>query len=166
MCSPDPATMMMALSIASTVAGTITQSNAVDSQNASNATQAKNLKTTQAQNFNQINLERQQASDQAGQKISENNNSQREAQATTIARAGPSGLSVDNLLANMGSKGAGYNESVNENLDRTNMALDNQLENVNNQTASSMNQLKTPNQVDYLGSALKIGTAYQTYKAS
>jgi len=162
----EPTTIMLAISAASAVAGIVTQQDAVSSQNKSNDTQTKNLQTAQAQNFNQINLERQQASDQAGQKINENNNSQREAQATTIARAGPSGLSVDNLLANMGSKGAGYNESVNENLDRTNMALDNQLENVNNQTASSMNQLKTPNQVDYLGSALKIGTAYQDYKKS
>lgn len=161
----EPTTMMM-LSIASTAAGVMTQQNAADSQAASNAQQAANLRTAQAQNYNQINLERQQSSDAAGQKIGANNMAQREAQATAIARAGPSGLSVDNLLANMGAKGAAYNQSVNENLDRTNMQLDNQLQNVNNQTASAFNAMKTPDPVDYLGSALKIGTAYQTYKAS
>lgn len=161
----EPTTMLM-LSIASTAAGVMGQQNAANSQAESNARQAQNLLLARAQNANQVNLERQQSSDASGQKINANNMAQREAQSTAIARAGPSGLSVDALIADMGRKGATYNQSVNENLDRTNMQLDNQLQNVNNQTSSAFNAMKTPDPVDYLGSALKIGTAYQTYKAS
>lgn len=162
----EPTSIMLAISAVSAVSGVINQQNAADSQVASNQRQAQNLRNAQVQNYNQVNLSRQQSSDAAGQKIGANNMAQREAQATAIARAGPSGLSVDALLASMGAKGATYNQSVNENLDRTNLQLDNQLENVNNQTASAFNAMKTPDPVDYLGAGLKIGSAYQTYKAS
>ena len=45
-----------------------------------------------------------------------------------------------------------------------NQALDNQQVNVNRNAASEINGLKTPQQPDYLGAALKIGnTAYGAY---
>ena len=160
MCDP-----MTALAIGSAVTGLIAQQSASDSQQASNRVQTANALTARSQNANQVGLARQQASDQASQKLNANNMSMREAQANVVARAGPSGLSVDNLLANLGNKGATYNQSVNENLDRTNMALDNQLQNVNNSATSTINGLKTPAPVDYLGAALKIGTAGYAYNA-
>lgn len=159
MCEPTTLTMMY-ISMASAAAGVVGQMQQANAQEASNAAQAKNLMESRVQNANQINLERVQAGDAAGQKLNANNMAMREAQATTIARAGPSGLSVDALLADMGRKGATYNESVTANLDRTNLQLDNQLANVNNQTTSGFNQLKTPAAPDYLGAALKIGNAY------
>lgn len=151
------------LAISSAVVGVMGQQAAADSQSASNQRQYEAALKARAQNANQVGLERQQSSDAAGQKINDNNIAQREAQAAVVARAGPSGLSVDNLLANLGTRGANYNQSVNENLDRTNMALDNQLQNVNNSAESTINGLKTPNPVDYLGAALKIGTAGYEY---
>jgi len=154
------------LSAASGIAGVIGQQQAASSMAASNSAQYNNALLARAQNANQINLERVQAGDAAGQKLNANNMAMREAQSSVVARAGPSGLSVDALLADMGRKGAGYNESVTSNLDRTNMALDNQLQNVNNQAASTINNLKTPAPVDYLGAALKIGEGYQKYKAN
>ena len=158
----DPVSRMTA---ASAVMGLMGQQNAADSQSQSNQRQADNLLLPRGQNANQINLERSQASDAAGQKLNANNLSLREAQATTVARAGPSGLSVDALLADMGRKGATYDQSVNANLDRTNLALDSQLTNLNSQTSSGFNQMKTAAPVDYLGTALRIGadgyTAYQ-----
>lgn len=143
-----------------------TQQNAADAQEQTNNTNAANMLTSRSQNANQINLGRGQANDAAGQKIAANNQAMREAQAATIARAGPSGLSVDAILSDMGRKGATYNQSVNENLDRTNMQLDNQLANVNSQTATGFNQMKTPAPVDYLGQGLRIGSAYTTYDAA
>jgi hypothetical protein len=151
-------------SAAAAGAGVMQQQQAANSTNASNQTQYANALLARAQNANQVNLGRQQAGDQAGQKQQENNLAQREAQATQVARAGPSGLSVDALLADLGRKGATYNQSVNANLDKTNMAFDNQLENVNNQASTTINSLKTPAPVDYLGAALKIGEGYQTYQ--
>jgi hypothetical protein len=151
-------TVMMAISTISQVSQ---QQQQADSQNASNAQQRQYILQSQADNSNQVNLARLQSSDAAAQKINANNMSQREAQATAIARAGPSGLSVDALLADMGRKGATYNQSVNENLERTGLQLDEQQRGVNNNAYSQMNSLKTPAPVDYLGAALKIGTSYQ-----
>lgn len=164
MCDP-----MTALAVTSAVAGVVGQQQAAASQSASNANQYKNALEARTQNANQVNLERMQSSDAAGQKLNANSIAMREAQSSVVARAGPSGLSVDALLANLGTRGANYNQSVTENLDRTNMALDNQLQNVNNQAASTINNLKTPAPVDYLGAALKIGTAgydHQTKQAA
>jgi hypothetical protein len=155
---------MLAISAASAAASVKAQQDAADSTNASNQTQYSNALLARAQNANQVTLGRDQARDQAGQKQQENNLAQREAQATQVARAGPSGLSVDALLADIGRKGGTYNQSVNANLDKTNMAFDNQLENVNNQASTTINSLKTPAPVDYLGAALKIGESYQTYQ--
>lgn len=160
------AAALSGLSAASGVAGVIGQQQAASSMAASNQNQYNNAMLARTQNANQINLERMQSSDAAGQKLNANSLALREAQSSVVARAGPSGLSVDALLADMGRKGATYDQSVTSNLDRTNMALDNQLQNVNNQAASTINNLKTPAPVDYLGAALKIGEGYQKYKAN
>lgn len=157
-------TWMMAASAASATAGVVAQKQAADAQTAANMRQAENSRIAQAENANQVNLARGQQTDAASQKINANNLALREAQATTVARAGPTGLSLDALLADMGNKGATYNESVNQNLQSTNMALDNQLVNVNRTAANEVNSLKAPTSPDYLGAALRIGGAYQTYK--
>ena len=160
MCPP----VMMAITAISAAASLKAQQDAADSQTQSNNTQYASALEARAQNANQVTLGRDQARDQASQKQQENNLAQREAQATQVARAGPSGLSVDALLADIARKGGNYNQSVNANLDKTNMAFDNQLQNVNNQASTTINSLKTPAPVDYLGAALKIGEGYQTYQ--
>jgi hypothetical protein len=160
MCPP----VMMAITAAATLASLKAQQDAADSQTQSNNTQYASALEARAENANQVTLGRDQARDQASQKQQENNLAQREAQATQVAQAGPSGLSVDALLADIGRKGGNYNQSVNANLDKTNMAFDNQLQNVNNQASTTINSLKTPAPVDYLGAALKIGEGYQTYQ--
>lgn len=160
----EPTTALMILSVVSAGAGVMAQQQAANSQGASNQRQAAALMASRVQNANQISIEGQQQSDAAGQKINANNLTMREAQASAIARAGPSGLSVDALLGDMAVKGATYNQSVNANLDRTNLTLNNQLENVNTQTTSGFNSLKTPAPVDYLGAGLKIATAYTGYQ--
>ena len=155
---------MTALTVASAGAGLLGQQQMADAQKQSNQNQYNNALIARSQNTNQVNLERMQAGDQTGQKINENNIALRQAQSSVVARAGPSGLSVEQLLANLGTRGANYNDSVNQNLDRTNMALDNQLQNINTRTSSDINNLKTPAMPDYLGAALKIGQAYQPPK--
>lgn len=164
----EPATIaMLAITTVGALSAIDSQEQAAASQVASNNRQGGALLAARAQNANQINLQGQQAVDAAGQKLNENNIAMRQAQASVIARGGPSGLSVDALLGDIARKGATYNESVNANLARTDMALQSQLENVNTQTTSGFNNLKTPAPVDYLGAGLKIaGAGVGAYKSS
>ena len=165
MCDPASASYaMLALTAASTASQVAAQQSAADSQNTYNRVQTNNLLIARSQNANQVGLERQQAGEAASQKINENNQALRSAQSSVVAQGGPSGLSVDALLSDMATKGSGYNQSVTNNLQSTNLALDNQLQNVNNSAASAINQLKTPNPVDYLGAGLRIGSSYMQTK--
>lgn len=166
----DPVTGVISLaSVAgwSAVAGTAVslaaQSNNADMQDASNEAQHKNSLNARNQNAAEVEQRRVQEAEAAGERIGMNNIAMREAQAAVVARAGPSGLSVDALLANLAMKGANYNDSVNQNLDRTNKALDNQLTNVNNRASSEINSLKSPTTPDYLGAALQITSAAGSY---
>ena len=163
MCEPVTGTITMAsvaayASAASAAASLVVAQQQADAQSAANQRQSDSSRQAQVDNTNQITLQRTQQTDAASQKINANNTAMREAQATAVAHAGPSGLSVDALIGDMGRKGATYNESVNENLVKVNQSLDNQQTNVNRNAASEINSLKTPNQPDYLGTALKIGT--------
>lgn len=154
----EPTTIITGLSAAAGLLGQNQQRVGVDR---ANRVQAANARVAQVENANEVTLARGQEADQAAEKINANNMALREAQATTVAAGGPSGLSMDALLAAMGGKGASYNESVTANLDRVNMALDNQLVNVNRGAASTVNGLRAPAPVDYLGAALKVTkTAY------
>lgn len=172
MCEPVTGTITMASiaaygAAASAAASVVIAKQQADAQSAANQRQADSTRQAQVDNSNQITMQRGQQTDAASQKINANNTAMREAQATTVAGAGPSGLSVDALIGDMGRKGATYNESVNENLVKVNQSLDNQQTNVNRGAASEINSLKTPNQPDYLGTALKIGSAaYGQYTQS
>lgn len=158
----EPTTIMMGLSIASAAAGAISQGQASRAQGKANAVQYQNSLIARSENANQVNLERGQQAESASQKINQNNIAMREAQASQIAKAGPGGMSLDALLGSIAGMGAGYNDSVNQNLDRVNLAMDNQLVNVNRGAASEINALKRPATPDYLGAALKIGTVYNS----
>lgn len=157
MCEP---TTLALLSMASAGAGLVGQVSAAGAQADANQRQYDNAIQARSDNANQITLRRQQEGEAASQKTIENDSQARQAQATAMAMGGPSGLSVDALLGDMRRKQATYNQSVNENLDRTNFALDNQLTNVNRGTASDINSLKNPDMPDFLGAALRIGGTY------
>lgn len=152
----EPTLIMMGIS---TAAGLVAQQNAASNQKRGNAAQYANSLRAQAENANQVGLAQAQESAAAGQKINDNNLAVREAQASVVARGGPSGLSLDALLGSIGAKGGAYNASVTDNLDRVNASLENQLTNVNRNAASEVNSLKPVTRPDYLGAALKIGSA-------
>lgn len=152
----EPTTIIMGISAVAGVIGQMQQASAV---NSANQVQAANVRQAQADNWEQINLRRAQEAAAAGEKINENNTAMREAMATQVASAGPSGLSLDALLGHIAQKGASYNDSVNANYQRLNQGLDAQLKNVNRGAASDVNSLKAPPPVDYLGAALRIGGA-------
>lgn len=164
MCEP---TAMLALSVASTVAGVYGQQQQAKAQQAYNDQQAKNAMEAYKANLAQTNLMQSQEHAAATQKINENNRAAEAAKAKALVSAGESGisgLSVDALLANLSGEQARYNESVNQNYENASMAIDNQRTNAQVNAASQINSLKTPQSPDYLGAALRIGTAVYDYK--
>ena len=148
-----------ALTTAAGVSGLYGQKVAADNQAAYNQNQYNNALTARSQNANQLAFKMMQQNDAAGQKINVNNQTQQAAQSALVARAGPTGISVDQLLANLGTKGASYNQSVNENLGLQAMADNNEFQNINNAASSTINSLRTPTPPDYLGAGLKIATS-------
>lgn len=164
MCEP---TTLMALSVASTVAGVYGQQQQVKAQNAYNEQQAKNAMEAYRENLAQTNLQQSQEHAAASQKINENNRAAEAAKAKALVstdESGISGLSVDALLADLSGEQARYNESVNQNYQNASMAIDNQRKNARINASSQINQLKTPQSPDYLGAALRIGQATYDYK--
>ena len=163
----EPTTALLVLSAASTVAGVYGQQQQVKAQNAYNDQQAKNAMEAYKANLAQTNLMQSQEHAAATQKINENNRAAEAAKAKALVSAGESGisgLSVDTLLADLSGEQARYNESVNQNYQNASMAIDNQRTNAQVTAASQINSLKTPQSPDYLGAALRIGTAVYDYK--
>lgn len=155
------------LLVLSTVAGVEGQRQQAKAQDAYNKQQAKNAMEAYKANIAQTNLMQSQEHAAATQKINENNRAAEAAKATALVSAGESGisgLSVDTLLADLAGGQARYNESVNQNYENASMAIDNQRTNAQVNAASQINSLKTPQSPDYLGAALRIGTAVYDYK--
>lgn len=155
MCDP-----ITALTVASAVGTVVSQQQAAGMQASANQRQYENTIRQYNANINQTNLMQQQEREAASQKLDENNLKARAAAATAATSAGEngvSGLSVDALLADVGTKQNRYNSSVVTNYDRTTGAINNQRENVYANAASTINGLKTPAMPDYFGQALRIG---------
>lgn len=160
----DIPTTLSVLKTASEVYGQRQQAKA---QNAYNEQQAKNVMESYKANIDQTNLRQSQEQAAATQKINENNRAAEAAKAKALVSAGESGisgLSVDALLANLSGDQARYNDSVNQNYENASMEIDNQRKNAHINATSQINQLKTPQSPDYLGAALRIGTAVYDYK--
>lgn len=163
MCEP---TTLMALQVATAAAGVVAQQQAASAQTAANYRQYDNTMRARAANLNQANLEMSQEREASMQKIEENNLAARA--ATSKARvgageAGVSGLSVDALLSDLGTKQNRYNSSVVTNYDRAMGAIENQRQNIGTNAASQINSLKTPAMPDYFSAGLRIGNAIYKY---
>lgn len=159
-------TALLIATIASTAATLQAQRQAAKAQEQANQRQYQNTMQARAANINQTNLMQQQEREGSMQKLEENNLAARAAQSTANVSAGESGisgLSVDALMADLGTKQNRFNSSVETNYDRSAEALAIQRENVNINAASQINQLKTPAAPDYAGAALRIGTAAYDY---
>jgi hypothetical protein len=162
MCAP----VMAALSIASTVAGLYGQQQAADAQKDYNKQMYKNAVTANNQRNAQISQRQIQERDAATNKIMQNNIEAAKAKSTArvaASNAGVSGVSVDSLLADLSGAQGRYNSSVTENLRASNAGSDWDRVNAYNDMASTINGLKAPTMPNYLGAALQIGTAVDTY---
>lgn len=166
MCEP---TTMMVLSIASSAASVYSQQQAQSAQERSNQRQYENQMMAMRYNQANSNFTRVQENENlATQKVT-NDAAARRATATAATRAGEggvAGLSVDALLADINARAGMDNTTAEVNYLRRDRAI--QADAYNNwaNTASAINKLETPKAPDYLGAALKIGGAVQTYKNS
>lgn len=158
----EPTTMLAIASVASTVASVNAQQQAASAQTATNRRQYENSLKAMAANVNQTNAEHMQQREASIQKVEENNMNARAAAATANTAAGESGisgLSVDALMSDIGTKQNRFNSSVDTNYQNIEMAINNQRENIGINTASQINQLKTPAMPDYFTAGLRIGDA-------
>lgn len=159
--------MMLAISAAGAALTTVQQHTAMKSQEQYNDKERAATLETRNQNLAQVDLQQQQATAQASDKINQNNIQAAKAMSTTQVSAGEngiSGLSVDSLLSELDGTRGSYNASVEGNLRDATNEMANQRVSINNGTTSAINQLKTPQAPDYVGAALKIGAAYNNYK--
>lgn len=159
--------LMSGLQIVSSVVGVMGQMQAQSDQEAANQRQYENTMKARAANINQTNLMQQQEREAAMQKLDENNMAARAAKSTATTSAGDngiSGLSVDALISDLGSKQKRFNSSVSTNYDLASQGIAIQRENVDINAASQINSLKTPAMPDYFGAALRIGKAIKDYQ--
>jgi hypothetical protein len=153
---------LSALTVASTAGSLVAQQNAAKAQTDANRRQYENTLTARAANLNQTNLMQQQERESGSQQLEQNNMAARAARSTATVSSGESGisgLSVDALMADLGTKQNRFNSSVVTNYDNSSMAIANQRQNIDLNAASQINSLKTPDRPDYLGAALRIGNA-------
>ena len=162
MCDP-----ITALTVITTVASVSAQQQAADAQSQTNQRQYENTMRARAANLNQTNLMQQQEREAGSQQLEQNNMAARAARSTATVSAGESGisgLSVDALLSDLGTRQNRFNSSVVSNYDNSSMAIANQRENIDINAASQINSLKTPAMPDYFGAALRIGRSVYDYQ--
>lgn len=162
-------TTALAIATAASAAATaMAQRQAASAQSDANQRQYENTMRARSANINQTNLMQQQERAGSMQQLEENNMAARAARSTASVSAGESGisgLSVDALLSDLGTKQNRFGSSVATNYGNASMAIANQRENVGINAVSQINSLKTPEMPDYFGAALRIGNAaYKGYK--
>lgn len=164
----EPATITLAITAASAAASVAQQASNASYQQKVNNVQRENSITSRNANLVQVEVQKQQAVTQAGQKQFENNLNAQKAESTAKVSAGEngvSGLSVDALLGELDATRGRYNSSVDANLRDSVQSFDNQRDNIQTSAVNQVNSLKTPQAPDYLGAALKIGGAYNKFSA-
>lgn len=167
MCEPTTiAAASFALTAASTVSGVIGEQQAAKQQAKYNAQQTENYRQAERDNLARANLQQSQLTQQAGQKINQNNLEARKAIATarvSAGEAGVTGLSLGALLRDLSGQQAGYNDSVMANTENAYAQVEQDKRNIQTQTRSDINSLKPVQRPDYLGAAFKIGGAVNSY---
>jgi len=158
------APLMSGMQIFSSAVSLIGQIEGNKAQEEANQRQYQAIMQARAANINQTNLMQQQEREGAMQKLEENNLKARAGESrarVSAGEAGVSGLSVDSLLADLGTKQNRFNTAIETNYDRAQEAINIQRQNVNTNAASQVAQLKTPAMPDYFGASLRIGNAFK-----
>lgn len=163
----DPMTAMLVITAVTSAATVDAQQKQANAQEQTNQRQYENSLKAMAANVNQTNAEHMQQREASMQKLEENNMAARSAAATAQTAAGEngvSGLSVDALMADLGTKQQRYNSSVDTNYQNIESAINSQRENIGINAASQVNSLKTPAMPDYASAGLRIADAAYRYR--
>lgn len=168
MCEPGTATMALAIASAASTAATVyAQDQTAKAQAAANQRQYDAQMTAYNANIANANWMKTQEADNLAQKQIENNAQARREMAKATVSAGEAGItgtSVDALLAELSGNAGDANTTAEVNYLRRDRAIEMDRMNAWSGTASAINSLKTPQEPDYLGAALRIGTTYADYK--
>jgi len=167
----DPVTMFAistAMAAASGGASLAAAKGNADAQTEANEIAAENALIARDSNYDQLNLLAAQEKAAAEQQINQNQEELLKATATAETAAGESGvsgLSVDALLADMYGKSAQFEDNVTQNLENKEQQIGFELENAGRGYQSTINNLPTVQQPDYLGTALSTGSSiFGAYK--
>lgn len=164
----EPTTIALAISAVSAAAGVHAQNQQVKAVDRSNKRQGEAAMTAYHQNLANMDVESQQRSEDVATQIATNNIAGAKANSTarmSAEESGISGISVDALLREISGMNSTDNVNASTQYLRNDTAMQSRRTNVYNQTASTFNTMQTPAGPDYLGAALKIGSAYGTYKS-
>jgi hypothetical protein len=164
MCGIEAATL--AITAVSAAASIDSQNKNASAQTAANKRNAE--AAAQANNANQagITVEQQQQSETVSEQIAANNKAGAKAVASnrvSAGEAGVSGRSVDSLLRELSGMNAADNANATAQYMRGDAGVQARRINTTNNANSVINNLKTPNSPDYIGGALKIGSAGLDY---
>ena len=162
----DVASVTLGLGIASALSGVVSQRQQAKAQAEANRQQYNNAVSARNANIAKTDAMALQEKEAAGQKINENNKKAMQAMSTAAATAGEngiSGLSVSALLRSLAGERDDYNQSVRTNYDRSMVAINNQRDNATIDANNIIASLPAVKQPDYLGAALKIGSAVTSY---
>lgn len=159
-------TALLIASVASTAATVYSQDQASKAQSAANQRQYDSQMVAYNANIANANWQKTQEADNlSAAKIENNAQARRDSsKATTAAgEAGISGLSVDSLLAELGGSAGRANANAEVMFNRRDRAIEMDRMNAWAGTASAINALKTPQEADYLGAAVRIGSTVNDY---
>jgi hypothetical protein len=162
----DPASVTLALTVASNVAGVSAQQEQAKAQEQYNQQVYNNQ--MQAYRYNLANQETQRvaARGDAAEKVNQNAMALAAAKSrarTAAGESGVSGLSVNALLSEMEGQYGMDSSNTYTNLLRTEQSINAGQTNTWAGTSSTINQLKTPTSPNYFGAGLQIAGAGLNY---
>lgn len=167
MCDPVSLTATaMAMTAATAVAGVAQKQQQADAQATQNQNIYNNAVSTMDANYNNVNLEQQQARTSAIQQQMQNDRNAEIATGKSVNTAGSMGVSggsVADLLGSIAQQRDSYDTSVTSNYAAQEQVFNDQRTNVGNQEASTVNALTTPAMPNYALAGLQIADAGYKY---
>ncbi len=161
MCDPLSGAMF-AISALSTAVGYVGQQEAADAQDEAYEQNRQNALNAFADKQRDLNTRAIQEQEAAANKKFENNLDRRAAQATAMVAAGESGvsgLSVDALFNDLGSRTARANANIDSNTDYTLQQLESEKRGQTYQTVDRINSVKRGQQPSLIDAGLRIAAA-------
>lgn len=159
-----------AMSVATATASIVGQTQAAHAQKQQAQAQAESIKRATINNYDQLQLQREQERQNATEKaaqVAQQGIQARSSALTAAGEAGVSGLSVEALLGDLQRQELEYTGAVQTNYKRRSAQIDAEMNGVQTTGQSQINSIPVPRNIDFvspiLNSAFKITGAYQDY---